>query len=57
MATPVVPIELKKFDIVRYEAYAAECDQKFARFLAQDGGIAVVYYTRAAEGFRETAGI
>jgi hypothetical protein len=53
MATPVMPVEPEDFDIACYEAYAAECDQKFARFLRQDEGVAVVHRTRAAQVFRD----
>ena len=53
MATPVVPIAPERFDIARYEAYAAECDQQFAEFLQQDEGVAVVHRTRAAQVFRD----
>lgn len=52
MATPVRPVEPERFDIPRYEAHAAECDQRFAQFLQREEGVAVVHRTRAAEVFR-----
>jgi hypothetical protein len=53
MAMPVTPVDIKDFDISRYEAYAAECDQRYAEFLCKDEGVAVWQRVRVAEVFRD----
>lgn len=53
MAMPVTPVEAQDFDLARYEAYAAECDQCYAEFLRQDEGVAVWQRVRAADVFRD----
>jgi hypothetical protein len=53
MAMPVTLVDIKDFDISRYEAYAAECDQRYAEFLRTDDGVAVWQRVRVAEVFRD----
>jgi uroporphyrinogen-III decarboxylase len=53
MAMPVSPVEPDEFDLARYEAYAAECDQRYADFLQKDEGVIVWQRVRVGEVFRE----
>jgi hypothetical protein len=53
MAMPVTPVEPGDFDFARYEAFAAEADHRYARFLAQPEGIAVWQRVRVGEVFRD----
>jgi hypothetical protein len=53
MALPVTPVEPKDFDIARYEAYAAGCDERYAEFLGKDEGVLVWQRVRAGEVFRD----
>jgi hypothetical protein len=53
MATPVTPLDVAAFDLARYEAYAAECDQRYAAFLRQKEGVAVWQRVRVGEIFRD----
>jgi hypothetical protein len=53
MAMPVSPVEPDDFDLDRYEAYAAECDQRYADFLQKDEGVIVWQRVRVGEVFRE----
>ncbi len=41
MAMPVQPMDIGDFDLARYEAFAAEADQRYAAFLTQKDGVAV----------------
>lgn len=52
-AMPVTPVEPCDFDLTRYEAYAAECDHRYAEFLHRDEGVAVWQRVRVAEVFRD----
>ena len=49
---PVDPVASDAFDYARYEAFAQEADQRYARFMAQDEGIMVWQRVRAADVFR-----
>lgn len=53
MAMPVEPVDATGFDLDRYEALAAEADQRYAAFLAKTEGVAVWQRVRAGEAFRE----
>ncbi|HEY4723419.1 MAG TPA: uroporphyrinogen decarboxylase family protein, partial [Anaerolineae bacterium] len=52
-AMPVTPVEPADFDLVRYEAFAAEADQRYADFLSQPDGVAVWQRVRVGEVFRD----
>lgn len=52
-AMPVEPVEPRHFDLARYEAYAAEADERYAAFLQRDEGVAVWQRVRVAEVFRD----
>ena len=52
-AMPVEPLELKYFDIARFEAHAAEADDRFAAFMEKDEGVAVWQRVRVGEVFRD----
>ena len=49
---PVEPVASTAFDYARYAAFADEADQRYARFMAQEEGIAVWQRVRAADVFR-----
>ncbi len=49
----VTPVEPGDFDLARYEAYAVECDWRYAEFLRKDGGVAVWQRVRVGEVFRD----
>lgn len=51
---PVTPIEIKDFDINRYEEYSQECDKRYADFLSKKEGIAVWQRVRADKVFRDS---
>jgi hypothetical protein len=53
MAMPVNPVAVADFDLARYEAFAAEADQRYAEFLRKPEGIAVWQRVRAGEVFRD----
>ena len=53
MAMPVIPVEPADFDLERYAAYAAECDERYADFMQQDEGVLVWQRVRVGEVFRE----
>lgn len=53
MAMPVTPMEPSDFDLGHYEAFAAEADARYARFLQQREGVAVWQRVRVGEVFRE----
>jgi hypothetical protein len=53
MAMPVSPVEPDDFDLAKYEAYAAECDQRYADFMQKDEGVIVWQRVRVGEVFRE----
>ncbi len=53
MAMPVQPMDIGDFDLARYEAFAAEADQRYAAFLTQKDGVAVWQRVRAGEVFRD----
>lgn len=53
MAMPIEPVAVEKFDLPRYEDYAARADARYAEFLAKDQGVAVWQRVRAAEVFRD----
>ncbi len=50
---PVTPVEPKDFDLGRYEAFAAEGDERFATFLRRDEGAMVWQRVRVGEVFRD----
>jgi uroporphyrinogen-III decarboxylase len=52
-AMPVTPIEPQDFDLARYEAFAAEADQRYADFLQKSSGLAVWQRVRVGEVFRD----
>jgi hypothetical protein len=52
-ALPVTPIEPRDFDLARYEAFAAEADQRYADFLNKPSGLAVWQRVRVGEVFRD----
>lgn len=52
-ALPVTPIEPRDFDLARFEAHAAEADQRYADFLSKPSGLAVWQRVRAGEVFRD----
>jgi hypothetical protein len=52
-ALPVTPIEPSQFDLARYEAFAAEADQRYAGFLSKPSGLAVWQRVRVGEVFRD----
>jgi uroporphyrinogen-III decarboxylase len=52
-AMPVEPVEPRDFDLARYEAFAAEADQRYANFLRKPDGLAVWQRVRAGEVFRD----
>ena len=52
-ALPVRPIEPRDFDLARYEAFAAEADQRYTDFLNAPGGLAVWQRVRAGAVFRD----
>ena len=53
MATPVAPLDIADFDLSRFEAYAAECDRRYAEFLCRSEGVAVWPRVRVGEVFRD----
>jgi len=53
MAMPVVQTAASAFDFVRYAAFAAEADERYAAFLAKPQGVAVWQRVRAGEVFRD----
>ena len=53
MAMPVAPVEPDDFDLDEYEAYAGECDERYAEFLHKDEGVIVWQRVRVGEVFRE----
>jgi hypothetical protein len=52
-AMPITPIDPQDFDLARYEAFAAEADQRYAGFLSKPGGLAVWQRVRVGEVFRD----
>jgi len=52
-AMTVTPIESRDFDLARYEAFAAEADQRYAEFLQKQEGLAVWQRVRVGEVFRD----
>ncbi len=52
-ALPVTPIEPRDFDLARYEAFAAEVDQRYADWLNKPSGLAVWQRVRVGEVFRD----
>lgn len=52
-ALSVTPIEPRDFDLTRFEAHAAEADQRYADFLNAPSGLAVWQRVRAGEVFRD----
>ncbi len=52
-ALSVTPIEPRDFDLRRFEAQAAEADQRYADFLNAPSGLAVWQRVRAGEVFRD----
>ncbi len=52
-AMPVTPIEPRDFDLARYEAFAAEADQRYADFMRKPDGLMVWQRVRAGEVFRD----
>jgi hypothetical protein len=52
-ALPVTPIEPHDFDLARFEAHAAEADQRYADFLSKPSGLVVWQRVRAGEVFRD----
>jgi hypothetical protein len=52
-AMPVTPIDPRHFDLARYEAFAAEADQRYAAFLSKPSGLAVWQRVRVGEVFRD----
>jgi hypothetical protein len=53
MAMPVAPMDPAAFDLVRYEAFAAEADRRYAEFLPKREGVAVWQRVRVGEVFRD----
>ena len=53
MAMPVTLVEPADFDLARYEAFAAEADAHYAKFLQQREGVAVWQRVRVGEVFRD----
>lgn len=53
MAMFVAPVEPDDFDLGEYDAYAAECDERYADFLRKDEGVIVWQRVRVGEVFRE----
>lgn len=53
MAMPVTPRDPNRFDLARFEAFAAAADQRYAEFLRQAQGIAVWQRVRVGEVFRD----
>jgi hypothetical protein len=53
MAMPVTPMDPAAFDLVRYEAFAAEADQRYSGFLRKKEGVAVWQRVRVGEVFRD----
>jgi len=51
-AMPVTPVDPADFDLARYEEHAAQCDQRYARFLRQGEGVAVWQRVRSVPMFR-----
>ena len=52
-ALPITPIEPRDFDLARFEAYAAEADQRYADFLSKSDGLMVWQRVRVGEVFRD----
>src|SRR5512139_3612567 len=52
-AMPVTPVEPAHFDLARYEAHAAEADERYARFMREPEGVAVWQRVRVADVFRD----
>jgi hypothetical protein len=52
-AMPVTPIEPRDFDLARYEAFAAEVDQRYADFMRKPDGLMVWQRVRVGEVFRD----
>lgn len=52
-AMPITPVEPRDFDFARYEAYARDCDARYAQFMSAKQGIAVWQRVRAGEVFRD----
>ena len=50
---PVRPTDIADFDLHRYEAFAAEADQRYAEFLRKKEGVAVWQRVRVGEVFRD----
>jgi uroporphyrinogen-III decarboxylase len=53
MAMPVTPMDSAAFNLARYEAFAAEADQRYAGFLRKKEGVAVWQRVRVGEVFRD----
>jgi hypothetical protein len=51
MAMPVMPVDPEDFDLDKYEAYAAEGDERYAEFLRKDEGVLVWQRVRVGEVF------
>jgi hypothetical protein len=52
-ALPVTPIEPRDFDLARFEAHAANADQRYADFIRKPSGLAVWQRVRVGEVFRD----
>jgi len=52
-AMPVTPLDPAAFDFDRYQAYALDCDRRYAQFMRQDSGVLVWQRVRVAEVFRD----
>lgn len=53
MAMPVTPMDSAAFNLARYEAFAAEADQRYAGFLRKKEGVAIWQRVRVGEVFRD----
>jgi len=53
MAMPVTPVDAARFDLGRYEAFAAEADRRYGEFLRRKEGVAVWQRVRVGEVFRD----
>jgi hypothetical protein len=53
MAMPVTPMDPARFDLARYETFAAEADRRYGEFLRKSEGVAVWQRVRVGEVFRD----